>query len=589
MLVLRVRNQRPAGDPAFRPNRSHPRDGRIAAVPIVLLALLGLLATPASADPAPLEIGIGKVRLAPPLGGRAALLVPVRYPVQLLGQRVELRVTVGRRGARVQRSWTLRGRAHGGALRTPERRRRFTFVHGIRLGRALSRRVRPGVRVDVVANEALDLNRDGTADLAGGARSVQRLPRGYPRRLCADVPLLRTGPGRTLRVRLPSCGSRVRWRVERGSLHGRARIRNGRLAYRPPARFRGAETIVLHRRLRGVRSSARRAALTTPVRVAVGAGASPSVRAIGDSVTAGFGYYSDGRQMQFTSLPSCKPGEKAFDDACSSNSIVTDNTTPQVEYAPDYGLSNNVSWVAQWANEHGVTDFANYAVSGSEPKNWIPGGQLHATTRRVAEEDPDYILMTIGANPLLSEMLFGVDKMGCAIWSDVEGRYRECIEEAFAGVQLDASLRKLYAELVGSTAATIYLMQYHLSVPSVALAYSATQIATMGALLNERIAKVAAEVDPARLLPIAPPHFDVGIDISPAYPSTHSCSSLGYLVDGRSVQSDPTQDELRVLHPLSFCPGPAEGPPWVIGGDTGIHPSAAGYAQMAAQLPPPRD
>ncbi|HEU4706984.1 MAG TPA: hypothetical protein VFS64_07355 [Solirubrobacterales bacterium] len=27
--------------------------------------------------------------------------------------------------------------------------------------------------------------------------------------------------------------------------------------------------------------------------------------------------------------------------------------------------------------------------------------------------------------------------------------------------------------------------------------------------------------------------------------------------------------------------------PWVIGGDTGIHPSAAGYTQMASQVPPP--
>jgi hypothetical protein len=187
-------------------------------------------------------------------------------------------------------------------------------------------------------------------------------------------------------------------------------------------------------------------------------------------------------------------------------------------------------------------------------------------------------------------MLFGIDNMGCAIWSDLFGKYAECIEEAFAGVALRANLEKLYRELVDNTSATIYLMQYHLSVPSSALLYSATQIATMGALLNREIASVAEEVDPARerLVAIAPPHFDVGISIEPVYPSTYSCSSLGYLVDGRSVQSSPTQDELRVSHFLSFCPGPKEGPPWVIGGDTGIHPSAAGYAQMAAKVPAPR-
>jgi lysophospholipase L1-like esterase len=29
------------------------------------------------------------------------------------------------------------------------------------------------------------------------------------------------------------------------------------------------------------------------------------------------------------------------------------------------------------------------------------------------------------------------------------------------------------------------------------------------------------------------------------------------------------------------------GKPWVISGDTGIHPSATGYAQMAAEIPAP--
>jgi lysophospholipase L1-like esterase len=333
--------------------------------------------------------------------------------------------------------------------------------------------------------------------------------------------------------------------------------------------------------------SARRRAIAAPVQIKVLPRADTSVRALGDSVTAGFGYYDDGSPMPFTSLFSCKPGERSYDDACSSNSLNRDDEEAAVEYAPDYGLSNNVSWAAQWSNEHGVTDYANFAVSGSEPADWSPGGQLYDTTKRIEAEDPDYIVMTIGANPLLSQMLFGIDEMGCAIWSDVFGEYRECIEEAFAKVSLAANLKALYTELVDNTRATIYLMQYPLSVPSTALAYSATQIAMTGQLLNDRIASVAAEVSTARLHPIAPPHFNVGLDISPVFPSEYSCSELGFEVDGRSVQSDPTQDELFLAHPLSFCSGPAKDPPWVIGGDTGIHPSAAGYAQMASRLPAP--
>jgi lysophospholipase L1-like esterase len=560
----------------------------IASACLALACLLGL--APASAAAAePLEVEVGKVRLARPARGRAALLVPVRYPIQLLGQRVELRVTLrGTRGGTLH-TWTVRGRASGGAMRVPERRAGFSFVHGVRLSRDLTEmvRARRGFRVEVDASEALDIDWDGVAELSSSDERLQRLPRGRTARLCADVPQLRAKPGRPVTAKLPVCGSTVKWRISGRPRHGKARIRGGRLVYRSQQQFRGTESIELRGRGSGARGSVRGGALEAAVQIKVGSGEEVAVRAIGDSVTAGFGYYDDGSEMPFTSLFSCEPGERIYNDACSSNSIGRSNEGTEVEYAPDYGLSNNVSWVAQWANEHGVTNYENLAVSGSEPSDWTAGGQLYSTTKRVEAEDPDYILMTAGANPLLSEMLFGVDRMGCAIWSDVFGRYRECIEEAFAAVDLRGDLKDLYAELIDNTSATIYLMQYHLSVPASALAYNATQIAMMGQLLNDAIASVAAEVSTTRLQAIAPPHFNVGVDISPVYPSTYSCSHLGYQVDGRSVQSGPSQNELFIDHPLSFCPGPAEGPPWVIEGDTGIHPSAAGYAQMASQVPAP--
>lgn len=551
---------------------------------IVLALLLSLVLAPSAGAQEPVSVEIGEVRPAAPVDGRGALLVPVRYPIQLVGKRVELRVSVGRRGA--IRTWTVRERANGGALRIPETRRGFVFVHQIDLSRRLTTQLRRRHTVEVNASEALDINRDGHADLDSSDRERRRLPRGYARRLCADVPRLRAKPAAPVVVKLPACGSRVRWRIARQPEQGRASIRGDRLVYRSAQKFRGTAALELSARTRGASGSARAGARPVPVQIEIAPGRGPKVRALGDSVTAGFGYYDDGTQMPFASLFSCRPG-KTYDDACSSNSTNRSNEDPDVVYAPDYGLANNVSWAAQWANEHGVSDYANLAVSGSEPSDWIAGGRLHDTTKRIEAEDPDYVLMTAGANPLLSEMLLGIDNMGCAIWADVFGRYRECIEEAFAAVGLRANLKSLYDELVEHTSATIYLMQYPLSVPAAALAYSATQIATMVQLLNGEIASVAAEVSTTRLRVVAPPHFNVGIDVSPVYPSTYTCSSSGFLVDGRSVQSDPTQDELLVSHPLSFCAGPAEGPPWVIDGDTGIHPSAAGYAQMAAQIPAP--
>lgn len=553
-----------------------------------LVALLLPAPAAAAREPAPVEVG--RVGLAPPVDGRGALLVPVRYPIQLVGQRVELRLSLRRPGRGTIDAWISRAHANGGPLRLPERRRRFGFVHRIDLSRRTTRRLRRGVSprpiVVVNASEALDVNRDGKADFDGGDSARQVLPRGYAQRLCAGVPQLRTRPGRAIAVRLPACGRNLSWHVSRPR-GGSAKVSGGRLVYRPGRGFRGTESLKLRGRAPGARSSARPQTLVAPVEIKVLSGEGPSVRALGDSVTAGFGYYDDGSLMPFTSLLSCKPGDRGYDDACSSNSLNRSNEEAAIEYAPDYGLSNNVSWAAQWANEHGVTDYANFAVSGSEPSDWSPGGQLYDTTRRIEAEDPDYILLTAGANPLLSEMLFGIDNMGCAIWSNVFGEYRECIEEAFAKVELRADLKALYSELVDNTRATIYLMQYPLSVPATALAYSTTQIAMMGQLLNEQIASVAGEVDGVRLRPVAPPHFNAGVDISPVFPSEYSCSRLGYEVDGRSVQSNPSQDELLLDHPLSFCSGPAKGRPWVIGGDTGIHPSATGYAQMASQLPAP--
>lgn len=576
--------------------------GRVAPALLVLACLIALAAAPsatAAEEGSAAAVEIGQVRMSAPVDGRSALLVPVRYPIELLGQPLELGLIARRpgRGGAIH-GWRLRARANGGELRRPEQRDRFTFVHRVPLGAELTRqlalgvgtgrhrgRARPLVQVDAAA--VLDVNRDGVPELDSPVRAIQTLPRGGAgRRLCSSVPLLSAKPGERVAAPLPRCGAPVRWRISRPPAHGAASIRRGRLFYRPAGRFRGADSVLLRQRPgRGARGSA--AARSAPIEVRVSGGANPVVRALGDSVTAGFGYYDDGSLMQLGSLLSCEPGARDYDDACSSNSTNLGNEEGEVRYAPDYGLSNDVSWAAQWANQYGVTNYENVAVSGSEPSDWLPGGQLYATLKKLEAEEPDYLLMTIGANPLLSEMLFGVDQMGCAIWSDVFGRYRECVEEAFEGVHLRAELKRLYEELVDNTEATIYLMQYHLSIPSVALAYSVDQIAEMGALLNEEIASVAAEVGSPRLRVVAPPHFPVGIDISPLYPSQYSCSHLGYRVDGPSVQSEPTQDELLAAHPLSFCSGPADGPPWVIGGDTGVHPSAAGYAQMASQVPPP--
>jgi hypothetical protein len=566
-----------------------PRTARALALAVTLL-----LAVVAGAQAAPPKVEVGKPRLATTPAGDAALLVPVSYPIEMAGRRVRLTATLRDPDGKPVRSWTVRPAANAGPLRAPDRRTRFVFVHRIDLGPEATAELRAGARVHVGALARLNADGDGTAELRRADAAVHAAPlTPGGAHLCATPPKQRSRPGAAVVVPLPLCNRPVRWRLTEQPSHGSARLRDGKLFFKPGKRFRGTASITLAAsagtRADGARAAVTPIALLTPVQITIAAAESPVVRALGDSVTAGFGYYEHGESMGIGSLLSCRPGATTYDDACSSNSSVRSNKAEGVEYAPDFGLANNVSWAAQWANAHGITNFKNFAVSGSEPANWFGKGQFADTLEQLTGEDPDYVLMTMGANPLLSNMLFGIGNIGCGIWSDLFGRFRECVEREFTAIGLRPNLKTLYSKLVSETDAAIFVMQYHLSIPSSAL-YSVDQIAVMGRLMNEEIEAAAREVGSPRITVVSPPHFDVGLSLAPIYPSNFQCKGivLTSRVDGRSVQSALSQGVLRGLHPLEFCPGAKGEAPWVISGDTGIHPSAAGYTQMAAQVPAPQ-
>jgi lysophospholipase L1-like esterase len=594
----------------------NPARTLVIAILLGALALLlaaasaGAAATPPTHKPVkvirpPAKAKVGRVSFGRTPSGRLVGLVAVRYPIQTANQKMTISVSFDGHKRDVALNSTVTAAVTAGALRLPEGRRTFNFVHEVPMTREAAKAIeddaREGraVRVHVYVEGRIDIDGDGIFDLGAKVDSGRRFRplataasasgrAGAAKPFCASIPAVEVPPGGHTRIPLPACDQPVRWSLAGGASAGNVRIGKGVLSYTAP-NTAGTQTIGLDHGTAVVKVVAPWSAITGPATLAP---TGPVVRAMGDSVTAGFGYYSDGTLMPLLSLYECKPVGQVLDDACSSNSTATKNGLKEVPYAPDYGLANNVSWAAQWANKYAVTNYKNFAVSGSEPVNWAPGGSLYATTQKIEAEDPDYILMTIGANPILANTLFGLGSMRCALESDIVGGYQQCVEESFEEVHLKAELKSLYTDLVQKTQATIYLMQYHLSIPSSALLYSVTQIAEMAKLMNETIAAVAGEVNTAtketRLHVVSPPHFNVGVSLEPVYPSTYTCSYFEYGVDGPSVQSTPTQDELDVSHPLSFCEGPkGGGEPWVISGDTGIHPSAAGYAQMASQVPAP--
>jgi Peptidase family M1 domain/Peptidase M1 N-terminal domain len=505
---------------------------------------------------APAKAKIGRVTVGSTVDGRLSALVAIRYPIRLTGQRSQVTVALRNGEGQMVQRWDLRDRLSSGHLRRPERRRSFVFVHRVDFGGKLERALGEGGTIRVVTP---------------GDRLIGRPDLGPRRqRLCSSLPHLHLEPGHRTSAPLPACTSPRHWRIVRQPQHGSAQLQEGRLVYRADPGFRGPDSLQLSG--------------GSEARFTVGGDPEAVVRALGDSVTAGFGYYSNGTEMGIKQLDGCRPAAKQFNDACSSNSALTESVEGPVDYSSDYGLSNNVSWAAQWANSYGVTNYKNLAVTGSEPGNWAPEGFLYEKTKQIEAEDPDYILLTLGANPLLSNMLFGLRDMECGAFDELP-EFEECVKREFAKVGLREDLKAVYSDLLAKTKATIFVMQYHLSVPWSALAYSSTEIAAMGKLLNGEIASLTADLGNARLQVVTPPHFNVGIDISPVYPSDYTCRL--YPVDGPSVQSTGTQDELEG-HALSFCSGPAGGgKPWVVNGDTGIHPSATGYTQMASQVPTP--
>lgn len=331
------------------------------------------------------------------------------------------------------------------------------------------------------------------------------------------------------------------------------------------------------------------------------------MRAIGDSVTAGFGYFGDGEEMSLTDLPDCIP-PVPVNNRCSSNSDAGPSHAGPPSWSADFGLANDVSWAAQFANDWqggghitAPVMFQNRAVTGSAPSDWLPGGELNDELGAIVDENPDLVVMTIGANPLLSDILESAGGESCFDSEDVE-ELLDCVSEYFEQANLPERLPELFETLLEASDAEVVVLQYHLALPSVTL-FNAWQVEALGDHLNsliaaavaatkvslpaakaDRLTLIEAQTEPGDTDPAKIARFNLGLPPDPPYQTwspTYDCGVVfDDLVDGPSHQSDPTQDELEAAHLLSFC----SGDPWIIDADTGIHPSRDGYAQFAAAL-----
>ena len=566
-----------------------------------LLALAALAALPAGAAGAPYLAGTPQavgVRVADvdrgPAAGTVSLDVAVRQSrlagrargrldATALVHRGLVRVSVLAPGGRVLATAGARRPLLLRAARVQRYRLTLAGAAAARVRQAAGAAERP-LRVRVVAQSRLLEDGRRRPREVTGSRRVMRLPHARawgtaaaaPARPRCESPRTAATAGRRTLIAVRCTGGSPRIALVGGPRRGSVRLvstASGRalLSYRAP-QATGSDMIVL-------RAANAAGAVTVRQRIAV----RPfTMRALGDSVTAGFGYIGDGTAnavpMAFTQLPSCIPPTR-LNDRCSSNSANGPGSGGPASWSADFGLSNDVAWPAQFANAHGIgaSAFENRAVSGSTPADWGAGGALNDTLAGIVADDPDLTVFTLGANPLLDTFLAG-SGIGCAITLS-EAAFRACVQRYVDDQQVTERVGAVIDQLLVAPGNRVVVSQYHLVIPSATI-FGVTSLRIMSQELNAAVA-AAVQASPEageRVFLMAPPLFPVGLGPGDAICPTGGQSTA---VDGQSRQSEPTQDELTVLDPLSFCGSTVY---WIISGDTGIHPSRLGHAQFAQAL-----
>lgn len=404
---------------------------------------------------------------------------------------------------------------------------------------------------------------------------------------------------------LKCTGPELEYSVVTTPAHGEVDLLNaqtGNTRYTPAARFDGDDSFTV--------TASNEGGTATPVTVSIDV--RPwEFRAIGDSVTAGFGFYGDGQPMSILDLLSCKP-PTIVNDRCSSNSISPAGyagTVPQ--YESTYGLSNGIAWPAQFAlgvqgggHVKGTDEFQNLAVTGSAPSDWLPAGALNPSLNTLLATEPDLLTFTMGANPLLSDILLTGAGEECAFTFTVAS-LQSCAQPFIDQVQLPQRLQALYTEILTNTGHTnVVVMPYHLAIPY-ANAYSAWQLEVLGEMINTNVQNAVAATQAAlpadqssRLYEIFPagvndtdqlelPRFNIGrpATIHDDWSGSYDCGWWFPDVDGPSNQSTGSQAAMILTSPTTFgLPWFCTGTPWILSTDTGIHPNVQGHTQFATTL-----
>ena len=533
-----------------------------APLGVALAAVLVLAGAPCAAAAPSLLAGGPAVRgvvaqapAAGPWAGRIALDVTTVHPEVATRARGRVDLTTVRNEGLMR----LRLRAAGGGvlasagsrepllLSAPGRGVRY--VHRVVLSRGDSAVARAAaaagpLSVDVVAQSRLVARGARRPLEVAAARRTLRLPprsswrpalAPRPRPVC-ESPRARVTAGRTTLLALRCMGDSPRVTLIAGPRRGAVSVAGGTpgaalVRYRAPGAAGGSDAMRFRATSAAGSATAVLSVATRPF----------TMRAIGDSVTAGFGFLGDGTPMSVLQLPFCVPPAQ-LNDRCSSNSSNGPGSGGGAAWSPDFGYADGVAWPAQFARANAIpaSAFENRAVSGSTPADWLPGGQLDEALAGVVADDPDLTVLTLGANPLLDIFLIGKG-VGCDFTLS-EAAFRACLQRFITQQQLVPRLRAVIAGLLVAPGNRVVVSQYHQAIPASSV-FSVASLRILGEVLNANVAQ-AVQGAPgfgSRVFLMSPPLFAVGVP-----PGDAICASRSL---GQPVE--------RAERPVGGCPGRA--------------------------------
>lgn len=239
------------------------------------------------------------------------------------------------------------------------------------------------------------------------------------------------------------------------------------------------------------------------------------LRAIGDSVTAGFGYDSFGKGVPARYMLKCirKPSR-------------SDCQSPA-----------EVSYVRHVADAFAIKSWANLAQSGATPTDWLSGPYQGSLTA-VRDYNPTATLLTLGANPPLSDFMLSASGQWCA---RKLGDNVKCIERKLDQAGVSTYLAAVYRVLLAAPGNHVFVVSYPAATPRL-LSGKKKVAAQLLTSLNARVVQAVSMVRKARP--------DLGRRlylVSPGDFTKHGCTARDPWIQVRDSCIHPNSKGQRII------------------------------------------